>query len=616
MPAVHPIALTAPGINKKELTSGIKLSVHWVSGERHPDCERDSLQESELHSDMDSSGLGTFFVGLEVANIIDEVTIWEHFRILCAKVGAECTKHLDRAQAATHTRDWRDFGEEWTSCGDLIVRSGHTGDSVSDYKVTTLKEQCKEFVTNTSESVIWEVQKSYFNYFKTEVCLRWTREGSKLYQGKYPDKLDYVSKLNEALVLCVSAAFAKASEVLEEIIYNLDSKPWIAKATDAHPAARYCNPLYEYLTHRLLCHCYQQMAVLSGRGKKKTNKWIELVNKETAECRSLLAQSGLAKMFSFDCHRVSKALEYAAKNKREEGYEKSSWDECKWVDFPLSATLNEFHTVLRSEYRQSYESGTPVERYFLTAEACSTEVLNNWDSLGPVDRTQIHTLMDLVRLHHEKDRQVMFLKQSSKSDVEEKAPILRYGESAIECYVKGLLQHTKHDDYWILSDVPFAALRKLDSPVGQGYLIQSHTISVTPSLRVLQDCDHKWKELDQNTNPGTIVAVAEPYFYENKGNGTKVPLITPMGEEVNFIEEEFGEGYVTKLVGRAATPSEVLKWAKYPSEHPVKQVVFHIAAHGIRQDDFLEVKKGAIILARNDTAGQRGTRAAKKRALL
>jgi CHAT domain-containing protein len=155
----------------------------------------------------------------------------------------------------------------------------------------------------------------------------------------------------------------------------------------------------------------------------------------------------------------------------------------------------------------------------------------------------------------------------------------------------------------ILSDVPFAALRKLDSPVGEGYLIQSHTISVTPSLRVLQDCDHKWKELDQNTYPGTIVAVAEPYFYENKGNGNKVPLITPMGKEVNFIEEEFGEKYVKKLVGPAATPSEVLKWAKYPSDHQVKQVVFHIAAHGIRQDDSQEVKMGAIVLARNGKLG-------------
>jgi CHAT domain-containing protein len=158
----------------------------------------------------------------------------------------------------------------------------------------------------------------------------------------------------------------------------------------------------------------------------------------------------------------------------------------------------------------------------------------------------------------------------------------------------------------ILSDVPFAALRKLDSPVGEGYLIQSHTISVTPSLRTLQDCDLKWKELDQNflldTSPGTIVAVAGP-AYKNKDNGTKVPIITPMGEEVNFIEELFGERYVKKLVGPAATPSEVLNWAKYPSEHQVKQVVFHIAAHGIRQDDRLDVKMGAIVLAPNGKLG-------------
>ncbi|CAK9271496.1 unnamed protein product [Sphagnum jensenii] len=51
------------------------------------------------------------------------------------------------------------------------------------------------------------------------------------------------------------------------------------------------------------------------------------------------------------------------------------------------------------------------------------------------------------------------------------------------------------------------------------------------------------------------------------------------------------------MVGSEATPSEVLKWAKYPSEHRVKQVVFHIAAHGIGQDG-AEVKKGAIKLAR------------------
>jgi hypothetical protein len=358
---------------------------------------------------MNSSGSETFFVGVEVAKIFDRVTIWEHFQNLCAKVGLECMEHLARAQTATHTRDWFVACSEWTSCGDVIGRSGlldrddriwlsgcHAlvlanlwafyrknvgralkdaiaaskardevpnvpealdfksyveatllkvmylwastsdceeeamdpdvkaflidklgcpGDSVSDYEVRTLKQQCKEFVINKSESVIWEVQRDYFNYFETKECLRWEREGSKLYQRRYPGKLDYVSKLNEALVLCVSGAFAKASKVFGKIICNLDSKPWKAKATDAHPAARYCDPLYDYSTHRLQRYCYQQMAVQAGRGRKKTSKWIELANQEEAQCQSLLAESEYAELFSSEHERFIKALEYAAKNK-------------------------------------------------------------------------------------------------------------------------------------------------------------------------------------------------------------------------------------------------------------------------------------------------------------
>jgi hypothetical protein len=100
------------------------------------------------------------------------------------------------------------------------------------------------------------------------------------------------------------------------------------------------------------------------------------------------------------------------------------------------------------------------------------------------------------------------------------------------------------------------------------------------------------KKLDQNvldTKPGTIVAVGDPACKER---------LKWSGEEVNFIEKLLGEEHVKKLVGPEATPSEVLKWAKYPSENSVKQVVFHIAAHGIGQDDGLKVKKGAIKLAR------------------
>jgi CHAT domain-containing protein len=104
----------------------------------------------------------------------------------------------------------------------------------------------------------------------------------------------------------------------------------------------------------------------------------------------------------------------------------------------------------------------------------------------------------------------------------------------------------------ILSDVPFAALRKPNSPIGEGYLIQSHTISVTPSLRTLEHCNQRLKKLDQNvqlvTKPGTIVAVGDPT--EN---------LKESGEEVNFIEQMFGKKHVKKLVGLEATPSEVLK---------------------------------------------------------
>ncbi len=99
------------------------------------------------------------------------------------------------------------------------------------------------------------------------------------------------------------------------------------------------------------------------------------------------------------------------------------------------------------------------------------------------------------------------------------------------------------------------------------------------------------KELDRDildTKPGTIVAVGDPACKER---------LKATDEEVNFIEKLFGEEHVKKLVGPEATPSEVLQWAKYPSENCVKQVVFHIAAHCIGQDDAGEVKRGAIVLA-------------------
>jgi hypothetical protein len=178
-------------------------------------------------------------------------------------------------------------------------------------EVRTLKQQCKEFVINKSESIIWEIQKQYFHYWKIEECLRWAREGSRLYQEKHPGKLDYVSKFNEAVILWWLGAREESSKTFEKIKYNFDSEPCKAVSTDDHPAALFCTPAYEYNVHAFQCTCYQHMAIQSGRGKMKTYKLIELVNKEKEKSESLLWQFA---GYSHEDDLLREAFEYAAKN--------------------------------------------------------------------------------------------------------------------------------------------------------------------------------------------------------------------------------------------------------------------------------------------------------------
>ncbi len=114
---------------------------------------------------------------------------------------------------------------------------------------------------------------------------------------------------------------------------------------------------------------------------------------------------------------------------------------------------------------------------------------------------------------------------------------------------------------------------------------------------MLGHCDQRSKELGK----GAIVAVGDPAYRTFHGLPTHLKA---SGEEVNFIEELFGKEYVVKLVGKTATPSEVLKCAKYPSEvlkkkkHPpkrgVKQAISHLSVHSGRDE------KSATELARSD----------------
>jgi hypothetical protein len=59
-----------------------------------------------------------------------------------------------------------------------------------------------------------------------EDLLQWAHEGNKLYSKRYPGKVDYKSKRNEAIALSVLFAWEEASKVLAGIRDNLDSKPW------------------------------------------------------------------------------------------------------------------------------------------------------------------------------------------------------------------------------------------------------------------------------------------------------------------------------------------------------------------------------------------------------
>lgn len=157
---------------------------------------------------------------------------------------------------------------------DVLV---HSGD------VTELKLQCKNFVTNKSKSVLWELQKSFFHYNNIE-CVRWIDEGNKLYEEKYPGKLDYVSKFNKAAMFFMTGVYEKGIPVLEEIRDDLEMKP-----RSNHPAALYCTLQYAFLIRQMLCMCYE-LRILHPGERRISLKMIDHANKEKAKCNTLWAR--------------------------------------------------------------------------------------------------------------------------------------------------------------------------------------------------------------------------------------------------------------------------------------------------------------------------------------
>jgi len=124
-------------------------------------------------------------------------------------------------------------------------------------------------------------------------------------------------------------------------------------------------------------------------------------------------------------------------------------------------------TDLKIKYRRSYERGSPVERYFLSAEKLMN---SNYYHVWPLSQWESLNLMKAVRLHHEKDRQVMFLKQSpDMTNEREKGHILDHAREAVKCYVQTLVQHSKSDEYWIFLQGVYKDLY---------YMMQFHNFSL------------------------------------------------------------------------------------------------------------------------------------------
>jgi hypothetical protein len=175
---------------------------------------------------------------------------------------------------------------------DLNVKSflmkllSHPRDAVPDSEVRTLKQQCKEFVIYQRECVIWEVQQQYFYYFETEECLRWAREGNKVYAQKYPGKLDYVSKLNEATTLFMSGACEEVIKVCEKIRETLELELLQANDTHINPAAQFCTLEYVFMVSLMLYVCYGKMIL---KPYHRTRVMIEQYQKARGVCNSLLS---------------------------------------------------------------------------------------------------------------------------------------------------------------------------------------------------------------------------------------------------------------------------------------------------------------------------------------
>jgi hypothetical protein len=334
----------------------------------------------------------------------------------------------------------------------IIPLQGKPRVSVFDSEVKKQKHLWKEFaITGNEYFLCWSIQEQYLYYGYMEEILRWAQEGNKIYQKSYPGMMDYRSKMNEAIALTFLMAWEEAKEVLEDISDKLDAEPGDDPAAEDRRISNY--PTF---IHHMLERCNNAMLPKPYEGKvEERNNIMDLVK----ECQHIkldcekLEQSELERKCDITAieELQAQALEHAQNNKLEEA--ESCFEKCFKLGSRVSAvnkSYNKLAELFRDKYRQSYESGSLNESHFLNAKLWTTKCQENThDFRFAIGNCDSLNSMDLVKLYHEKDRQVMFLKQSSNIglpvDVNETpSAILHNGKQAAERLAKLLLQYTQH----------------------------------------------------------------------------------------------------------------------------------------------------------------------------
>jgi CHAT domain-containing protein len=128
----------------------------------------------------------------------------------------------------------------------------------------------------------------------------------------------------------------------------------------------------------------------------------------------------------------------------------------------------------------------------------------------------------------------------------------------------------------LLAKVTFAALRDPTRPDKEKYLVQRHTISMVPSLRVFERCNERLEILQKVdlVKENAIVALGDPvYGALDRLPGTET--------EVEDIKRQFPHGSVKVLLRDDATVEKLLHWVANPSHTSSRQVIVHIGAHGM-----------------------------------